>query len=365
MPDSSTQSDDDVALRAAMAQQDDLAGAIDQAMQDYRDSVDTEALRVALAAGGTAAVVAAALLSNLDKDLDAATTQLKAIFQDAAEAEARAMANMIAAESTTQAAQVVTTTMPGTSRIVTNTGRTIILPYDPSATAGVTDLEMMRANLLAEIRAATEDGINAAVQAGFEAHLDLDQIIAALKDTIGLTPRQAQAVLNFRTALEDGDASLDRALAGNAWMLRDHRFDATMARIADGEFVADSKIDAMVDAYARRQLTYRAQMIARTEGMTVANAGVRSNYSMAISRGVFPKSDVRRFWMVSGLENTCMLCLSVPLMNPLGVGFDEPFLSIEGPLMMPVEDTHPACMCSVSHQIVRQALTFFAQQAAE
>lgn len=46
------------------------------------------------------------------------------------------------------------------------------------------------------------------------------------------------------------------------------------------------------------------------------------------------------------LVHNCEICLSIPDMNPDGVGVDEPFESIDGPMDDP-PDPHPACRCSV------------------
>lgn len=323
------QDKDDPAARAARRHEEEIAAGILAALSDFRQSLDLDAIAAALQAGNLAGVMAQLPYRELDAGLDDAAAPLAATYAEAGAAEA----------------SNVTVLTPGSAA-----SNVIRLPFDPQATAGLTDLELYRRELLGEISQSTEDGITQAVRAAVRQHVGLDGIARAIKDAVGLTPRQAQAVANYRRMLEGGDpGALQRAL-------RDARFDATTRRLVAGEDVGDAKIDRMVERYAERQLAYRARMIAQAEAQRVANAGVRQVYAQGVTRGLFTSGQVRRHWLIALSEGTCALCLSIPILNPLGVGLEEMFMSIEGPVSEPVADTHPWCRCSLRYRIAANAL---------
>ena len=309
------QSPDDRARATAEAYEQELQDALRGAVTEYRQGIDWDKVGVALAAGGTASAIAALNFQRLDGYILGATESLDDTFDASAKA-----------------------TLPNV----------IHLPYRPG-TVVIDSVKAHRDALVAEIRTSTEDGLSEAVQAAVRAHIPPNQIISVLRDTVGLTPRQSLAVLNYRLALEEGASSLDRALDDQAWLLRDHRFDGTIQRIADGEPVDQETIDRMVARYSERQIGFRARMIARTETLRVANAGARSNWLNAVADGVVPESSIVRYWRAALDERTCPVCISIPLLNPHGVGLNEPFESIDGPVMEPIEDTHPMCRCTIAY----------------
>lgn len=165
----------------------------------------------------------------------------------------------------------------------------------------------------------------------------------ALEQVIGLTPKQAEAVMNYRRLLEAGDRdALRRAL-------RDKRFDPTVLRAIAGEAdLTKAQIDAMVERYAERMLAHRAETIATTSAMQSAVDGIREAYTGAVKAGKLLDAEVRRFWQTAMDERVCPVCISIPLMNPNGVGVEEPYLSIEGPIIAPL--VHPRCRCSEEYE---------------
>lgn len=169
---------------------------------------------------------------------------------------------------------------------------------------------------------------------------DPAEVAAALSQVIGLTPRQAAAVSNFRRLLMDGDReALRRAL-------RDRRFDATVESwISGGNTVDEAKVDAMVARYAERSLASRAATIARTESLKAVVNGIRDAYKQAVDSGRLLDSEVRRRWLVVPDERLCPVCGSIPLLNDIhGVGVNEPYKSINGLIIAPL--AHPNCRCT-------------------
>ena len=126
-----------------------------------------------------------------------------------------------------------------------------------------------------------------------------------LKDQIGLTTRQRLAVLNYREALEQMDRSaLEREL-------RDRRFDPTVrAALASGKPLSTAQVRRLVARYEER---YRAY----------------------IRQGRVDRERVRRYWFASPDDRTRLAHATIPGMNENGVGAEEPFKSILGPIMFP------------------------------
>lgn len=181
------------------------------------------------------------------------------------------------------------------------------------------------------------DAVDSIIVSSLRAGESPAQVVADIRGMIGLTDTQAQAVINYRAALEDGNASnaLARAL----------RVTSADDEVRAGNLSQD-RIDELVDQYEENYLWYRAETIAQTESTRGANAGLQDAYRQAIERGALPDGAVRQYWRVSLKENTCPICLSIPDLNPDGVGINEQFESIDGPQEAP-PDPHPNCACSV------------------
>lgn len=192
--------------------------------------------------------------------------------------------------------------------------------------------------------------VRTAITTGVQAGRNPRDVARDVRGAIGLTAQQTQAVANFRAALENQQAdALDRAL-------RDKRFDATVARsIRDKAPIPKAKIDAMVDRYRARYLKYRSEVIARTEAITAVNAGNRLAWKQAIADGKIAADQVTRKWAFTHDSRTRHAHMTIPALNPDGVGIDEPFKSELGPILYPGDPNATAanriqCRCA---QIIR------------
>jgi hypothetical protein len=171
--------------------------------------------------------------------------------------------------------------------------------------------------------------------------LQPEEIGARIRQVVGLSPSQTQAVVNFERLLVQGDRSvLTRSL-------RDPRFEQELVAMLSRRQPDRALIDRMVQAYADRHLDARARTIAQTESVNAANIGLHESYSQAIDRGLFPHAAVRRFWQVAIDEKTCVICRGIPDRNPDGVGVDQAFDTALGPILDP--SVHPNCRCSVRY----------------
>ena len=121
---------------------------------------------------------------------------------------------------------------------------------------------------------------------------------------IGLTDKQANAVLNYRDALENRSMSaLQRAL-------RDRRFDASVRAnaqyLSDGSLnpafqpLDDETIDNLVNRYEGRMLAYRAETISRTEAMRAQRTGQQVAWDATIADGKVSADDLCKTWWTAG-----------------------------------------------------------------
>ena len=89
-----------------------------------------------------------------------------------------------------------------------------------------------------------------------------------IKRVVGLLPKHATAVYNYRQEL-----------------------------IAKG--MAPRRIDDLVEGYADRLLTFRAEMIARTETIRAASMGQHEGWRQAVTDGLLNPARTRRKWIVT------------------------------------------------------------------
>jgi len=139
----------------------------------------------------------------------------------------------------------------------------------------------------------------------------VQQTARAIRPLIGLTPRQTRAVEALRQRLTD-------------------------------EGQSPAQVQRAVELAAARGVRLRAQQIARTESMDVANEANHQLNQQAQDEGWLP-ADQRRQWQITDDQRTCpAICKPIPEMNPQGVGLGEPFETPIGPIMRP--PAHPQCL---------------------
>ncbi len=195
--------------------------------------------------------------------------------------------------------------------------------------------------LIQQLEKDARDTIDTIVMNGAKAGLGAEDIVSDIRDMIGLTDRQSQAVMNYEGMLRDLDpGALTR-------QLRNTEYDALYEDAIDaGADLSEAAIAGMVDDYIENYLDYRAETIAQTESVRAANAGLQDGYEQAIERGALPSDAVKQYWQIALDEKTCEICLSCADMNEEGVAIGEPFDSIDGPQDAP-PDPHPNCRCSI------------------
>jgi hypothetical protein len=235
-------------------------------------------------------------------------------------------------------------------------------------------LQQYSLKLIRSVNDQTREGVREFLVGGMTAGANPRSTAVEIKQVIGLTPKQANAVKNFRRELQNFHLKRDaggwnlggkisRAPGGaqvykpdedgspldgiDLRRLRDFRYDATLrASMKAGVPIPKAKIEQMVEAYARKYLKFRSETIARTESMRATNVGVQDAWRQAIEQGQAVEQVIRRQWILAKDERTCETCAPVPGMNPKkGVKFGQPFSTPKGPVMLP--PLHPNCRCTV------------------
>lgn len=208
-------------------------------------------------------------------------------------------------------------------------------------------VDFLRTYEMGLIRAMSSDAlasVRTVIQNGVAAGRNPIDVARDVRQFIGLTDSQTQAVLNYRNALTQGSRdALSRAL-------RDRRFDPTVARAVRGENALSSdQIDNMVSRYSARYLKYRSETIARTESIRALNAGNHQLWNQAANSGQVSADLVTRKWITAGDDHVRDSHAEI---DGDVVGLNEPFDTSLGPLMYPGDwNGEPAntinCRCSV------------------
>lgn len=200
-------------------------------------------------------------------------------------------------------------------------------------------------------RQQTEAGMQA-LQRSFSQGLNPRTTARAFRDSVGLTPRQEQAVSNYRRALEEGQPN---ALTRR---LRDRRFDASARRaVEDGGGLPKKQVDRMVGRYRDRWVKYRSEVIARSESIRSTGGGQRDMFEQAIGEGDLANDQLKREWNTAIDER--VRDSHSTMSGQEVVGIDEPFISgLGNQLLYPGDPAAPAedtvqCRCAVGTRIVK------------
>ncbi len=223
-------------------------------------------------------------------------------------------------------------------------------PTNPRAAQAANELtyEFIQGKVSQEQRDAVRDAVTRALAEG----KNPKQVSAAFRDAIGLTPKQNEAVENYRRLLQSGSKeALDRSL-------RDRRFDPTVRR-ADEKPLSQDQIDKMVDRYRERYIEYRADTIALTESTTATSAANHEAMLQTIELADIDPGDVEKKWNSTkdGRTRPSHVYLGAAANNTVR-GIDTLFTSgLGNKLMFPGDIRAPAedrvrCRCVCSYRIV-------------
>ena len=167
----------------------------------------------------------------------------------------------------------------------------------------------------------TQDQINIVRELVSSAQMGIytpQQVARYVRDSIGITQRQAGWVRNFRDRTFN-----DQITAGKTF--------AEAMRATDN----------LTDRYAKRIHRYRSEMIARTEILRAANEGRNEAWRQGIEEG-FINPGVKKYWSVEIDGRQCEECVAVgdQYDEDNAIPITEQFPDGDPPL-------HPMCRCDV------------------
>jgi hypothetical protein len=154
----------------------------------------------------------------------------------------------------------------------------------------------------------TKEAVRQVIERAFAEGIPPRQAAQLIRPLVGLTGRQANAVLSFRFQLLEDGLNAERALAA-------------------------------ANKYAAQLHRQRALLIARTETIRAATDGRHMGWTEAHRRGYLPDS-TRMKWVTARDERVCPICWGLHgQLQPLGGTFNSSLGPISGP------PAHPACRC--------------------
>lgn len=317
LPASQIQPPDDAARLFAEAAERGIAQTIARALAEIVASIDLATLAQAISENRFDALWRHLALDRLGPALRPVRNRLAVVHDQTALAASVAIADAPLVKA-------------GPSKLVTPA--VIPLSYDPTDPATLAAQHARDAALVSGVETTAEAGAQQILSDGLAQGKSPAQIARTLRETLGMSAQEANAIASYRTALEIGSLMpLQRAL-------RDRRFDA---RIRRGDLTA-AQIDQMVSRYAERYRQFRALRLARTATLSAANQGRLAAWTQyAAATGRAP----RRFWLTAGDELVCPICAAIPGMNPDGIALEARYASPIGPIAAP-PDPHPNCRCT-------------------
>lgn len=195
-----------------------------------------------------------------------------------------------------------------------------------------TFMEQDTAQFARELVESTKAGAYTAVTRIMAETSDNAARIKEIRQLIGLTSDQAQAVLNFRRQLETRQVLGFTPPDGRRLDI----LDQTLIRQhMQSNTLSTEQIDEMVNKYFESLLNKRALDIAYTESMNAVNNGQQIMWEQGMDAGVFNDDTARKFWLTAGDEKVRPTHRAIPGMNPGGVKirsmFVTPFGLVYGP----------------------------------
>ncbi len=227
----------------------------------------------------------------------------------------------------TDAITAATISAARTSAQLQNNVSGIALSFGQTNPQTVSFLRSYEMTLIREMTTDALSSVRAAIQDGVTAGRNPIDIARDVRQFIGLTQYQTQAVLNYRGYLETGNANaLARAL-------RDRRFDPSVSRAVSGDIsLSTDQIDRMVARYTESYLKYRSETIARTEARRSLGAGSQQLWNQAVQAGKVDADQVTKKWVTVGDHKVRDAHVEL---DGEEVGLNEPFDNELGEIMYP------------------------------
>jgi SPP1 gp7 family putative phage head morphogenesis protein len=166
------------------------------------------------------------------------------------------------------------------------------------------------ARMVVEITSETRKALATVIQRALREGISPVRAAKMIRPMIGLTSKQAQAVMNAQSSWEASGVSSEIAAK-------------------------------RAEFYANKLLRQRSLTIARTEILTASNEGQLAAWHQAAERGLIDPTTTRRKWIATEDERTCPIC---------GKQLDGKIAELSGlfPGGKKLPPAHPRCRCTTA-----------------
>lgn len=168
-------------------------------------------------------------------------------------------------------------------------------------------------SMIQEISDATRANLMRILLQSFRRGERVEEIAEKIRNNIGLTERDSIALQRRIDAMEASGTSQDR-------------------------------IDQVARAYAKKAVSRRAEMIARTETIAAQAASRTLSWQQAKAEGRLPEDVVRQWFAGVGSARTCPICIDL---DGTQAELDSPFYSNVLGASVFDPPAHPNCRCNV------------------
>jgi hypothetical protein len=143
----------------------------------------------------------------------------------------------------------------------------------------------LETRVITTLREEQRDVIRAHIENGLRDGAGPRAIAKGIRPIVGLAKNQAQAVANFRLALEEG--RIGDALG---YKLRDKRLKVSKE-------MSPAQIDKAVEAYRKRFIAHHAETISRTATLDALKKGQQLAQEEAVRNGILDPSRLKKKWI--------------------------------------------------------------------
>lgn len=192
-------------------------------------------------------------------------------------------------------------------------------------------------NLIREVTDETRNAVRLVIEEAYNTGLGPRAAARQIRNAIGLTQRQAQAVVNFRAGLvQTIETDSPIATLHTQW-------SASRDVVHSERALTLANVDTLTERYQRRLVMGRALNIARTEGIRAINFGQAELWKEAARVGALDRTVDLLQWITTPDERACVICLPMHgTTQPIGGSFEA-----GGGGFVEYPPAHPQCRCAV------------------
>jgi hypothetical protein len=164
---------------------------------------------------------------------------------------------------------------------------TIGIAFDSLSPHVIEAIRKLETRVMTDLSTTTREVVRMHLDSGIREGHSPTKIAKGLREILGLSPSELQAVNNYRAELEKGSKrALDRAL-------RNKRDDKA---VIDKTLTPD-RIDRMVASYQKRMTAHHAETVAKTAALDANKLAQKLAWDKAIADGIVDGSRLQKTWV--------------------------------------------------------------------